>query len=40
MRTFTMYRRQVPTTHNSDQANPPDEPQFEGVVFCDGRVAV
>jgi len=41
MKTFTMYRRSVPSdTHNSDQANPPSEPQFEGVVFSDGKVAV
>ena len=41
MKTFTMYRHNTPTdTHNSDQVNPPDEPQFEGVVFSDGKVAV
>lgn len=41
MRRFTMYRRNVPSeTHNEEQANPPDEPQFEGVVFSDGKVVV
>lgn len=41
MRTFTMYRRAVPTdTHDENQRNAPDEPQFQGVVFDDGRVAV
>ena len=41
MKTFTMFRRNVPdATHNVNQKNPPDEPQFEGVVFSDGRVAI
>lgn len=40
MRCFTMYRRAIPGTHDDNQANPPNEPQFEGVVFSDGRVAV
>ena len=41
MRRFTMYRRDVPTqTHDNNQRNAPDEPQFQGVVFDDGRVAV
>lgn len=41
MKTFTVYRHNIPTeTHTTDQANPPDEPQFEGVVFSDGVVAV
>jgi hypothetical protein len=41
MRCFTVYRRAVPdATHNADQKNAPDESQFEGVVFSDGRVAV
>jgi len=36
-----MYRRAVPdTTHDENQKNAPDEPQFEGVVFSDGRVAI
>ena len=41
MRTFTMYRRgDLSATHDENQANSPDEPQFEGVVFDDGHVAV
>lgn len=41
MRRFTMYRRNVPdATHNGDQKNAPDEPQFEGVVFSDGTCAI
>lgn len=41
MRTFTMYRRNVPdATHNSDQKNAPDLPQFQGAVFDDGTVAI
>jgi len=41
MRTFTMYRRgDLSETHNSNLVNPPDEPQFEGVIFSDGRVAI
>jgi hypothetical protein len=41
MRLFTMYRREVPTdTHDENQRNAADEPQFQGVVFDDGRVAV
>jgi hypothetical protein len=41
MRMFTMYRRAVPdATHNSDQKNPPDQAQFEGVQFSDGTVAI
>lgn len=41
MRTFTMYRRNVPDeTHDANQKNAPDEPQFEGVVFSDGTVAI
>lgn len=41
MKRFIMYRRAVPSeTHNTDQANPPDEVQFEGVIFSDGKVAV
>ena len=40
MRTFTVYRRNIPEHHNEEQANPPSEPQFEGVVFSDGSVAI
>lgn len=40
LRTFTVYRRgDLSETHNADQANPPDQPQFEGVLFSDGKVA-
>ena len=36
-----MYRRgDISATHDENQANPSDAPQFEGVVFSDGRVAV
>ena len=36
-----MYRRNVPMdTHDENQRNAADEPQFQGVVFDDGRVAV
>src|SRR4030066_2453655 len=40
MKLFAMYRRKVPATHNNDQKNSPDEIQFEGVVFDDGRVVI
>ena len=41
MRCFTMYRRgDLSATHDANQANAADEPQFEGVVFSDGSVAV
>ena len=41
MRTFTMYRRHmVGAPHDANQMNPPDQPQFEGVEFSDGRVAI
>lgn len=37
MRRFTMYRRgDLSATHNAVQANPAEDPQFEGVVFTDG----
>ena len=38
--TFIVYRRNIPATHNSNQANPPSEPQYEGVIFSDGTVAI
>ena len=41
MRRFTMFRRgDLSATHNAEQANAPDVPQFEGVVFSDGTVAI
>ena len=36
-----MYRRgDLSATHDENQRNAPDEPQFEGVVFSDGRCAL
>lgn len=41
MKTFTMFRRNVPdATHDANQKNAAGEPQFEGVVFTDGSVAI
>jgi len=41
MRRFTAYRQEPPEGYvASGYANPPDEPQFEGVVSSDGRTAV
>ena len=41
MRTFIMYRRAVPTdTHDENQRNAPDQPQFEGVVWTDGTCTI
>lgn len=40
MKTFTVYRPSPPETHDANQKNPPDQPQFEGVIFSDGRVAL
>lgn len=41
MNVFTVYRDNVPSeTHDANQANPPSLPQFQGVVFDDGTVAV
>lgn len=41
MRRFVMYRKSVPTeTHDKNQRNNSTEPQFEGVVFSDGKVAI
>jgi hypothetical protein len=38
---FTMFRDgDLSATHDVNQANAADQPQFEGVVFSDGRVAV
>jgi hypothetical protein len=40
-KTFIAYRPHItPNTHNDDQANPPNEPQFEGVVFKDGKCVI
>lgn len=41
MNRFTAYRPAITEdTHNEDQANAPDEPQFEGVVFTDGTCVI
>lgn len=41
MRRFTCYRPAPPESYYAQgAANAPDEPQFEGVVFSDGTVAV
>ena len=38
MKTFTAYRKTPPSVDHA--YNEPDEPQYEGVVFSDGKVAV
>ncbi len=41
MKRFIMYRRlDLSATHDANQVNLPNEPQFEGIVFSDGKVAV
>ncbi len=41
LKTFTMYRKNdISATHDTNQVNPPSEPQFEGVVFSDGKCAI
>ena len=41
MKTFTVYRPLVPTdTHDENQRNAPDEPQFQGVVFDSGTCVI
>lgn len=41
MKRFVCYRENVPTdTHDENQRNAPEEPQFEGVEFSDGWVAI
>lgn len=41
MRRFRMYRKEdLSATHDENQVNPPDEPQFEGVIFSDGICVV
>jgi hypothetical protein len=39
---FTAYRREISIrdTHSALHKNPDDEPQFEGVIFTDGSVAL
>ena len=42
MKLFRMFRRDVARfgSHDENQMNPEDEPQFEGVIFSDGHVAI
>lgn len=41
METFRVYRRRPPEHYEAGGfANKPDEPQYEGVIFSDGTVAV
>ena len=44
MKRFTAYRRQLSTyegsAHTHYQKNNDDEPQYEGVIFSDGTVAI
>jgi len=40
MKAFTVYRPNAPESHAAEQKNAPDRPQFQGVVFDDGKVTV
>lgn len=42
MKRFTAYRRNLSErgTHGEAQANPDDQPQYEGVVFSDGTTVI
>ncbi len=41
MRTFRCYRPSPPASYyETGAANPPNEPQFEGVIFSDGTVVL
>ena len=42
MQRFTAYRKKISqyTTHNEFRRNSDSEPQFEGVIFTDGSVAI
>ena len=42
MQRFTVYRRKISemSTHNLFRKNPDDLPQYEGVIFSDGTVAI
>ena len=40
MKTFTVYRPNVPSTHTDVRANAPDKPQFEGIIFSDGTCTI
>jgi hypothetical protein len=36
-----MYRtKDISATHDVNQVNPPDQPQFEGIVFTDGTCVI
>jgi len=40
-RVFRAYRTEdISDTHDENQVNPPDQVQYEGVVFSDGRCAI
>ena len=40
VRFFTVYRPAAPDTHDANQKNAPEAPQFEGVIFSDGTCAL
>ena len=41
MKTFIVFRTlDISDTHNENQCNDPSEPQFEGVVFADGKTVI
>ncbi len=40
MRRFVVFRADMSATHDENQANPPEQPQFEGVEFRDGTVVI
>jgi hypothetical protein len=41
MKEFVMYRQgDLYATHDTNQVNPPDQPQFEGVIFSDGKCVI
>ena len=40
-RVFRAYRKKdITDTHDKNQVNPPDQVQYEGVVFSDGKCAL
>ena len=39
-RFYMLRKADLSTTHNALQVNPPDQPQFEGVMFSDGCVVL
>lgn len=41
MNRFTAYRPSIPEgSHSNVQMNPPDEAQYEGIVFADGTCVI